>query len=730
MTPMHSVAADYVAKGWPVFPCRPAPEDVVDPSTGEITTQKEKTPLTPRGLKDATTTSHIIKAWWGRKYPEAMVGIPTGEPIGAWVLDIDVQHDGHITLAALLDEHGDLPATLSASTPSGGTHYYFKHQAGVRNRGAVGEGVDVRGDGGYVISPGSVMADGRSYRWDNDLEPAEAPAWLLALVVKQAPVSTAATHQPSRQIHDAYVSAAVDGELSSLAAEPMGNRNNALNDAAFKLGTLVGAGALREAEARDMLQHVARQWGRDWSQCVKTIDNGLSAGMRQPRVLPESDQRPDNDNTRLVDVSRMIANGLARAEAVDTLKQEDDSSLSSTTKDLTVLPDPLANLAVRATAFEWRDPKTIPRREFVYGQHLIRKYVSVTSAPGGLGKTSLSVAEACAMASGKPLLGTPVPNRLKVWLWNLEDPRDEMERRIMAACLHFKLKPADIAGHLFLDTGREQELIVAYEDKKTGVRINEPIVEAVVAHIKHHQIDVVCIDPFVSTHSVNENDNGAIDKVAKLWAQIADDTNCAVDVVHHVKKTGDREATIEDSRGAVSLLAAARSARILNRMSEDQARDAGVPKDERFGYFSVAYGKANLSKMSGSADWRKLVSVPLGNGGNGNLGFHLQDHAAVVTEWKMPTAEQIAEKVPDDVLAKVKVMLDNGMCRESDQASSWAGRDVAAALGKDITEDSVKREVKALLRHWKSEGDIKVVTLMDPIRKEAKPFLKSGDWAA
>ncbi len=63
----------------------------------------------------------------------------------------------------------------------------------------------------------------------------------------------------------------------------------------------------------------------------------------------------------------------------------------------------------------------------------------------------------------------------------------------------------------------------------------------------------------MSTYQVNENGNGAIDKAAKLWAQIADYTNCFLDIVHHLRKVSDRGATVEDARGTVALIGAARS---------------------------------------------------------------------------------------------------------------------------------------------------------------------------
>lgn len=718
------VALSYISKSWPVFPCRSGDEEAVDrvtgqtkydPETGEVEVLKVKTPITDNGFKAATRFAHIIRRWW-QDNPTAMVGVPTGERIGAWVLDIDPRHDGHNTLVALEQEYEPLPSTLTATTASGGKHYYFRHVQGVRNRGNLGPGIDVRGDGGYVIAPGSVTAAGGKYEWDNDLSPQPAPQWLLDLVVRREQPTT---HQPSGTAHtnSAYVNAAIDRELADLASTGMGNRNNALNDSSFNLGTFVGANALSESEARALLQDVARGWGRDWARCQKTIENGLAAGMRAPRDIP----RPEQDNTRLVDISRMIENGLRkakeRASAPDTEAEPD--SATDTPPAQTNAPK-ATTPALHATAFQWKDPKTLPRREFAFGKHYIRKYVSVTVAPGGLGKTALAIMEALSMTSGRALAGTKPPESLRVWLFNSEDPRDELERRIMAACIHYRLKQEDTAG-LFLDTGREQDLVIMHEDKKTGLKVNEPIVEAVVEQIQTNKIDVMIVDPFVSTHQVNENDNGAIDKVAKLWAQIADHTNCAIDIVHHLRKLADREATVEDARGAVSLIGAARSVRVLNRMSAEQAKSANVPPKDRFGYFSVNHGKANLAPLSSHLDWRRLEGVPLGNGRGLTKP---QDFAPVVVEYISPSLEERAGDVPEEALVAIKKRIGGGDYWVSEQSkSNWAGLIVADILKIDLDDKTDKSRVVQLLKYWEKNGHLTTELRQDDRRKQRSAYM-------
>lgn len=713
-------ALSYAANGWPVFPCRPA--DAYDPETGEVL--PEKAPLISNGFRGATLNERVITELWKRN-PGALVGVPTGERIGAWVLDLDVKPNanGHEWLAVQEDIHGPLPETARVQTANGGTHIFFRHVEGVRNRGGLGAGVDVRGEGGFVIAAGSTMADGRSYQWLDDTGPdniAHAPQWLLDLVLPPTRQATSHDYHYTPGDNDAYVEGAVRAELSKLAHTGQGGRGHQLNASAFSLGQLVGAGALSRAEAERGLYDAAWACGvasRDGErETWAKIRRGLDAGIKQPREIPE--RQASNDNTRLVDVRRMVANGLAKGDKDKPTTPVSDEPTSAT-EPVNDEPAPV----VRATAFSWIDPKTLARREFAFGTHYIRKYVSVTVSPGGLGKTSNSIVEALAMASGRNLTGTKPPQRLRPWLFNAEDPRDEMERRTMAACIHYGLKPADIEGYLFLDSGREQELVVAKEDKRTGVKIVEPVVEAVVEQIKANGIDVMIIDPFVSTHGVNENDNGAIDKVAKLWAHIADETNCAIDIVHHLRKVADREATVEDARGAVSLIGAARSVRVLNRMSEDQASQAGVPAADRFGYFSMTYGKSNLTPLSHRLDWRRLESVPLGNGRGLTKP---QDFAPVVTEWRWPSAEEVANELTPDQIEQIRVAVNNSDFKESARAKNWVGRAVAYALGLDIEDETQRKRAGVIVRALLKQEVLVKVEDVDPVRREKAVFVRAA----
>lgn len=368
--------------------------------------------------------------------------------------------------------------------------------------------------------------------------------------------------------------------------------------------------------------------------------------------------------------------------------------------------------------FVWRDPSSLPRREWLYGRHYIRRFISATFAPGGVGKSSLVGVEGMAMASCKPLLGVRPDQRLKVAYWNGEDPMEETERRIGAACLKYGLGADDLEDWLFVGSGRDMPLVIA-EQTATGTTILAPNVERVLDTAREFELDVIIIDPFVSSHAVTENDNNAIGRVAAEWARIADKANVAVELVHHVRKAHGPEITVEDGRGAGALLAAVRSARVLNQMSKEEAVRAGVERHRS--YFRVDNGKANLAPPPEGSDWFQMVSVDLDNGDT----FNESDQVGVVTRWKWPDPFDGVKAA--DLLA-VQKAVDGGVWRESPLATAWVGNAVAEVLGLDLGDKAAKQKIKALLATWIKTGALEVVEVLDEHRKK-RPSVQVGRWA-
>jgi hypothetical protein len=368
--------------------------------------------------------------------------------------------------------------------------------------------------------------------------------------------------------------------------------------------------------------------------------------------------------------------------------------------------------AMLATPYKWTSPDSIAERQWIYDRRLIRKFATATIAPGGIGKSSLEITEMLAMVSGKTLLGVPLVRQLRVWLWNLEDPREETVRRIQATAKHFNLTADDIGDRLFVDCGRERPLVIA-ETVHKGFMICKPVVDALIAEIKRLKIDVLIIDPFVSCHHVIENNNNAIDAVTKEWAHVADVTNCAVELVHHVRK-GEQEVTVESARGGGAFGDACRMVRVLNRMSKDEGEKAAIKKSHRM-YFRAFVDKNNLAPPAEASDWYELISVNLGNGPLGIGG----DNIGVVTGWHWP--DWLADVTPQDFVAAAAV-IKTGNWRADVQAKNWVGRAVARALNLDLEEKHAKMRVKALLAYWINAGSLLVVEGQTPNR-ETKNFV-------
>lgn len=154
MNKLLNAALEYAGRGWAVFPVSPM----------------SKKPLTPHGCKDAKKTAGPIRAWW-KKWPDASIGIATGPISNLIVIDEDLDEDkglnGYEEVTTWERVHGQLPETVRAITGRGGYHLYFSYSGDdIKNRAGLLEGVDVRGDGGYVIAPPSMHPNGTEYQWE------------------------------------------------------------------------------------------------------------------------------------------------------------------------------------------------------------------------------------------------------------------------------------------------------------------------------------------------------------------------------------------------------------------------------------------------------------------------------------------------------------------------------------------------------------------------------------
>jgi predicted P-loop ATPase len=186
------------------------------------------------------------------------------------------------------------PRTHHAARRQASSIQVAGRQAGIQQRGKAG--INVRGEGGYVIVPPSKIIDGRSYAMAdpiNFFDFADAPEWLYDLILPASRANPRQVATVSQPIGRAYADAAIRGEVAAVSSAPPGRRNNQLNESSFALGTLVGVGILAEDEVVVAMIEGATASGllaeEGQASCIATINSGLRSGIAAPRAL-DSDQ--------------------------------------------------------------------------------------------------------------------------------------------------------------------------------------------------------------------------------------------------------------------------------------------------------------------------------------------------------------------------------------------------------------------------------------------------------
>lgn len=453
------------------------------------------------------------------------------------------------------------------------------------------------------------------------------------------------------------------------------------------------------AEARDIFVEWSGTWGGEPDETARVWDTCITphTGWRTLKDFLWKNNKGGGERVHLAEARAAFAGRGIEAEQLPLLAGITAIGVSSAT-----LAPARAGGGV---------PAAIPPRQWLYGRILIRGHVSLLVAPGGVGKSSLAITEALAMASGRPLLGQKVHRPLRVWVWNGEDPEDELTRRVTAARGHHSLTTADLGGRLFMNSGRTAPISLARAGRD-GIAVDRSAVEALISALTDEKIDVLVIDPLVTVHGVPENDNTGMNAVMGALREIADRCRCAVLIVHHVNKSAAAEGDgqgVQGSRGAGALIDAVRSARFLTRMTKDEAARFGIGSD-LWRYFRIQTGKANLAPAE-EAEWCRTTSVLLGNG---TPEYPDGDSVGVVEAWVPPKASGL---LPPGALSRVQAAIAQSpqAPRANEQADGWVGYLIAAELHMDIgahgerkgqrTDDqnTSRAQVRRLISEWVKE---------------------------
>jgi RecA-family ATPase len=489
LPPQHQAllgaALGHAADGRPVFPC-------------DRTTKK---PHTKNGFHDATKDPGQIEQWWRNEYPGAAIGTPTGPTSGFWILDIDPRHGGPASLAKLEEQFGALPTTMMSTTPGGGTHYFFRWRDELKVRNSeseVGQGVDVRGSGGYAILPPSVRTDGE-YRWHPDCAALiDAPDWLVELTLKKPKHNGADTAQKangydraSGEGATAWALAALEREAAAVASAAEGTRNKTLNKAAFSLAQIVAGGGLPESEVRDRLTTAAHAVGLAADEIRRTIDSAFAAGQEHPRTKPEHERREEPPH-----------------------------------KDRPLI---FANIDAWAS----RAP---PEREWAVLDRFPLRNVSLLSGEGSVGKSILLLQLGVAHVLGKDWLRT-LPEPGAVVYLNAEDEEDELHRRLRTIAEHYGATLADLKDHLHIVPLAGQDAVLGYPDRAGQIKAT-PLFQRLKEAVCDIRPKMIGLDTGADIFGGNEIDRSQTRQFIGLLRQLAIAGNAGVIVCTHPSLTG------------------------------------------------------------------------------------------------------------------------------------------------------------------------------------------------
>jgi len=252
------------------------------------------------------------------------------------------------------------------------------------------------------------------------------------------------------------------------------------------------------------------------------------------------------------------------------------------------------------------EPGPIPPRGWLLANQFCRRFLSSIVATGGTGKTALRMLQFLALATGRPLTSEHIFRRCRVLMLSFEDDLDELNRRLKAALIHHKITRAELKGWLCIAAPKGAKLAEMHKGTRQIGQLEKMLREA----IERCRPDIIGLDPFVN----DENDNGAMDFVCDLLAQLAIEHDIAIDAPHHTKKGTLAPGDADTGRGASGIKDAARLVCTLTTMGEADATAFSISDIDRRQYIRLDPAKVNIASRAQDAKWFRLVSVRLDNG--------------------------------------------------------------------------------------------------------------------
>jgi hypothetical protein len=263
---------------------------------------------------------------------------------------------------------------------------------------------------------------------------------------------------------------------------------------------------------------------------------------------------------------------------------------------------------------------------------------------------------------------------------------------------HHNVSHADVKGWLFLAAlGRKDGKIMEYGGD--GRPVAGRLIEKIERVLVERKIDLVALDPFVKTHTLEENSNTAMDQVAQALTDLTIKHNIAIDLSHHTRKGTADPGNADSGRGASATKDAGRLVKTLTRMTPEEARLFGISEEQRPFYLRMDNAKVNITPPATAAKWLRLVSVPLGNCTD---LYPNGDEVQTVERWTPPS---VWKDISVDVINRTLAVIDAGFPNGSRYSDTPSAKDRAA--WKVVVQNAPEKneaQARQVIRTWVKNG--------------------------
>ncbi len=495
------------------------------PST--ITPDGRKVPLISDWQKLASNDPLQIKAWM-EQYKTKIThwALPTGPTNDILVLDIDIKTHGWETVK---EKNLYIPETMSQKTLNGGNHFLFRYPHDGKeygNRVGLFPGIDVRGLGGYIFYYGT------------DSKPiVDAPPWLLEDTVRLIQQPQGSTIKIAPEIAQAIV----QSSLEAVRHAPPGESNDTLNIEAFRLGQLIASGSITREFAEASLMQAALERGKGRHEAAATIKSGLNGGLIRPLTSPFSEPPPLAFPIPPPPgpVGRWTPSFLTKFDLMNTSKLK------------------------KPQIFEdWSSED-----------------ITITTADGGTGKTTLKLFEAICLALGERFLGFNNKQKGKTLFITGEDT-DKKLAALMGAIVRQMGLFEDVPGNnekiqTILDSiviKKDSDLCVVQKDRQGFFHLNADSLRKVLEAIQDVNPKMVVFDPISSFWGSESALNDMSKAVIKFMSELVENSQASIEMINHMGKqsSGNKDMTQFAGRGGSGLPSNSRISRTLRPVFEDE----------------------------------------------------------------------------------------------------------------------------------------------------------------